>query len=206
MLLIDLQYFPPIDFYKILSKCSNVKINLYDPYRKQGFQNRTRIASASGRLWLTVPLEGGRDQRKAIGDILISNKTAWQLQHWRALCSCYNRSPWFSHYEPGLTALFTTPFERLADWNLACLNWVKQQLELNQPLIVVEKYQEDTQDVNYQDWRHKLTPKTLEQEFPDFRRYSQVFEERIGFIPHLSILDLLFCEGKQSLEYLQSMK
>ena len=117
--------------------------------------------------------------------------------------SCYNRSPWFEFYRDDLEPLYQRPFEWLVDWNLACWNWVTGKLSIPVSAGYTDHYQVAYPGTEYIDWRNRLIPKSMLLDFPEPVRYRQVFEERVGFIPHCSILDLLFCEGKNTVTVLK---
>lgn len=201
-LIIDCQYFANSIFYKKAIESTHVVFDIYDHGRKMSYRNRCTIAGAEGPVLLSVPLDGGRDQRRALKDVKIKNLQNWQLQHWRTICSCYNRSPWFEFYRDSLEKIYTEKFEFIMDLNLATFQWTCQALGVTIPFEVTGAYQTHYDESEYLDWRNKLLPATILQEFPNPVRYYQVFEERTGFIPHLSILDLLFCEGRNALAIL----
>ena len=194
-LIIESQSFYPVIFYKNSSQFSYILFDQYESYQKMSFRNRFMIAGANGIISLTVPLENGREQKRLMKDVRISNAHSWQKQHWKTIESCYNKSPWFEFYRDELHALYSTPFSFLLDWNLACFEWSINKL--NMPLsygltdAFVKNYGND-----FDDQRNKILPKN----YADFDaiKYRQVFEERTGFLPNLSVLDLLFCEGKNA--------
>ncbi|MFT3824092.1 MAG: WbqC family protein [Chitinophagaceae bacterium] len=197
-LLIDCQYFAPAIFYKNAIEKSHVVFDIYEHGRKMSYRNRCAIAGAEGTVLLSVPLDGGRDQRKPMKEVKIKNMQKWQSQHWKTICSCYNRSPWFEHYQDGLENLYSKKYEYIMEWNMATFQWACKALGVNIGIEFTSEYLPDYEKSVYEDWRNKLLPATILQEFPDPVKYYQVFEERTGFIPHLSILDLLFCEGKNA--------
>ena len=199
-LLIDLQYFPSIILYKSLCESSNIVFEQYETYQKMSFRNRCQIAGAEGLINLSVPLVKGRDQKTLIREVRISDRQPWQAQHWKTIVSCYSRSPWFEFYRHELEALYRRRFDFLLDWNLSCFEWSLRVLGLSIPVSLTERYEKEFVDENVTDWRGKILPKNQE-EGP---KYRQVFEERIGFIPNLSVLDLLFCEGKEAIRYIRS--
>jgi hypothetical protein len=147
---------------------------------------------------LSIPVLEGREQKKPMKEVIVDNRKPWQSQHWKTITSCYNRSPWFNFYEPELNRLYRQPVELLGDWNKTCFEWVIGKLGLAIHVDYSEYVPGDQPVAEVVDWRNKLTPKSLQTDFPDPVKYHQVFEERIGFIPHLSVLDLLFCEGKNA--------
>jgi len=194
------------------------------------FRNRCRITGAEGVVDLSVPIAGGRDQKTIMKEVRIAGGRSWQAQHWKTIVSCYNRSPWFDYYRDGLQKLFEEPVEFLLDWDLRCLNWSLRALGMERSILLTDRYQKVYGPEEGVDWRGRLGPKSkegwgapeggVEQEgralevvgkdgeagggLQGVVRYRQVFEERIGFIPNLSILDLLFCEGKEAIRYIRS--
>jgi WbqC-like protein family len=207
-LIVDIQYFPQIIFFKISYKYSHTLIEQCESYQKMSFRNRCRIAGAEGVVDLSVPIAGGRDQKTIMKDVRIAPGRSWQAQHWKTIVSCYSRSPWFDYYRDGLQRLFEEPVEFLMDWDLRCLEWSLRALGMDRPILLTEQYQQFYDPKEAVDWRGHLGPKGLEKwPVPGVERvarYRQVFEERIGFMPNLSILDLLFCEGKEAIRYIRS--
>ena len=202
-LLIEFQYFAPVILFKGLTFSTHLVYEQYEWFQKMSFRNRLVIAGSDGPLQLTVPLRNGRNQRKLTREVLIDNSSSWQLIHWKSLVSCYNRSPWFEYYRDELRHLYGTRFDFLVEWDLACSNWILKQLGSAIPVSVTEGWKEEYDADEWNDWRSKLRPKDMQSAFPDPPRYRQVFIDRTGFIPHLSILDLLFCEGKKAVDILR---
>jgi hypothetical protein len=227
-LIIDIQYFPSIILYKNLYKFSNIIFDQYETYQKMGFRNRCQIAGAHGVVDLSVPLVKGRGQKTLVRDVRISDRLPWAAQHWKTIVSCYSRSPWFDHYRDELEGLYGRRFEYLLDWDMACFDWSVRVLGLGIQVGLTERWVREYSSEGDVDWRGKLRPKDREAGDGPERglggvkasvqggsvgvdgegaasgpvRYRQVFEERTGFIPNLSILDLLFCEGKNAIAYL----
>ena len=199
IILIESQYFIPINAYKILAKHDILQIEKYEHYQKLSYRNRCYVAGPNGRMILSVPLSRGKNQRTVMKDVRISNEEKWQGLHWKTLVSAYRRSPWFEYYEADLQALFEKHFDFLLDWNMACLEWTNSKLGINMPVIFTDRYEKDVTGVT--DARESILPGPVT-EGP--AEYTQVFQERTGFIPGLSILDLLFCEGKRALEILKN--
>jgi WbqC-like protein family len=164
---------------------------------------------------LSIPLVRGRDQKALMKDVRISTAQPWQSQHWKTIVSCYSRSPWFEFYRDELEGLYRKQWNFLLDWNLVCFEWTQGLLGISIPVSLTESYEKEYVPDRVTDWRGKMLPKHLaggttglrgagSTEDGGARPYRQVFEERIGFIPNLSVLDLLFCEGKQAIRYLRS--
>ncbi len=199
MILSELQYFPPVIFFSTLYKESYVYLDVYEIYRKMSFRNRCLIAGAEGIISLSIPLQDGRNQQLPIKEVLISKTENWQARHWKSIQSAYNRSPFFEFYEPELAELFKKPVTHLADWNLDCLRWVKKKLEWPVEIRLSEAAIPH-RPAGINDLRHGLLPKNYYQ--GNSIKYRQVFEERTGFFPNLSVLDLLFNTGRQAADLL----
>jgi hypothetical protein len=198
-LIVDLQYFPSYILYKILNKSSNIIFEQYDFYQKMSFRNRCQVAGAQGRVNLSIPLAKGRDQKTLMKDVRIANNLRWQDNHWKTILSCYSRSPWFEFYRDELERLYLRPFVFLLDWNMACFEWTRGVLASPVPVGLTDTYQAHYNEDEWLDWRGRLLPKNiLDAAHGAPIVYRQVFEEITGFIPNLSILDLLFCEGQRA--------
>jgi hypothetical protein len=203
-LIVESQYFPPVILLKKSIEFLDINFDIYEPWRKMSFRNRCVVVGANGPINLSIPVLEGREQKKPLKEVMIDNRKPWQAQHWKTITSCYNRSPWFSFFEPELDALFRTPVEGLADWNRICFEWITKKLGVAIHVDYSKYVPGEMGAGEVVDWRNKLTPKTLQNEFTEPVRYHQVFEDRIGFIPHLSVLDLLFCEGKNARRILEA--
>ncbi len=202
-LLIESQLFPCVSFYKISISTSKLLLEQWEHYQKVSFRNRYYIAGPNGRILLSVPLTKGKNQRTLMRDVRISNEEKWQDQHWKTLVSAYRRSPWFEYYEEDLRPLFEQRFERLLDWNLACFDWVNARLGLDLPYTLTDAYVPAyPPGSGVIDARNTLRPGGEAPQGMDLPVYTQVFGERTGFLPNVSILDLLFCEGKQAVKRL----
>jgi len=202
-LLIESQYFPNISFYKTLIKHDILLIERYEHYQKVSFRNRCYIAGPNGSILLSVPLARGKNQRTVMKDVKISNDERWQALHWKTLVSAYRRSPWFEYYEDELGKLFTKEVTYLLDWNLMCLEWANKIVGITSPITFTDEYHKIYEaGKGITDARDIMHPSTKEVD-EDTVRYTQVFQERAGFLPDMSILDLIFCEGKRSIELLR---
>jgi WbqC-like protein len=201
-LIIDSQYFPSIIFYKISYKISHLLFEQYENYQKMSFRNRCTVAGASGVRELSIPLAGGRDQKTLMRDVRMDAGRDWQGQHWKTIVACYSRSPWFDYYRHGLESLYRRRMEFLLDWNLSCLEWSLQVLGMTKSIALTDRYEASYDPEETMDWRGKIMPKSRGSR-GEVARYRQVFGDRTGFLPDLSILDLLFCEGKEAIRYIQ---
>jgi len=160
------------------------------------FRNRCLIAGANGIISLSVPLEHGRNQRVRMNEVQIAQEENWQGRHWKSIQSAYNRSPFFDYYRNELGALFQLRSGLLMDWNLECLKWVKEKLKWPAEIRLAENHEPRSGTDAVEDLRNRVLPKNYTQFSP--LKYHQVFEEKTGFLPNLSILDLLFNMGKEA--------
>jgi WbqC-like protein family len=201
MILFELQYFPPISFVSTLFKESYILLDLYEPYHKMSFRNRCLIAGAHDIISLSIPLLNGRNQNLPMKDVLISNQEKWQARHFKSIQSAYNRSPFFEYYKHEMAVIYQQPFDRLADWNLYCLNWLKEKMKWTAEIRITDKVIPFGGE-RFDDLRSFTLPKNYAQWTPV--KYRQVFEERTGFFPNLSVLDLLFNAGPEAGELLRN--
>ena len=197
-LIADLQYFSPAIFFSYLSNSTHCIFDQYEHFQKMSFMNRCTLLGGNGPINLTVPLDGGRNQRSIIKEVKILNRENWQDRHWKTITSCYNKSPWFDHYRDELENLYSLKFEFLIDWNLRCFHWICDKLAIKTPISLSGEFVKDYDKNIYEDLRGRLMPSTINKNFPEAVRYTQVFGNRFGFVPNLSVMDYLFCVGPRS--------
>jgi hypothetical protein len=191
--LIDSQYFGTINYIKISFQKSNNIIEQYESYQKMSFRNRCMVAGSNGVVNLSVPLEKGRGQKELMKDVRISHSDNWQVQHWRTIESCYSRAPFFEFYRDGVFSLLQKKETFLLDQNMAILEWLGKVFKYKGSVSLTTSYLREYPST-VKDLRGQFLPKNYAVE-PFDLKYVQVFEDRIGFKPNLSILDLLFCHG-----------
>jgi hypothetical protein len=158
-----------------------------------------KLMGANGPLLLSVPLEGGRNQKVKWKDVKINYAEPWQRIHWRGIHDNYRKAPWFDDYVPGLEQLFLKKEKFLLDLNLKTVEYCLLRLKLKVDILA---YTEE--EALQQNAQRPKKQETLPTEI--FPVYRQVFSERHGFSPNLSILDLLLCEGPLATDYLQRIK
>jgi hypothetical protein len=180
--------FPGTSWWVQALKADTVILDRGEYFQKMSYRNRYRISGANNSILLSLPLVEGRGQHTPMDKVLIHNGGQWQTRHWRSLVSVYNRTPIFSYYEHSLAHLFATPFTSLIDFNRESILWAKKQLALDFDIQetgeFLKQYPGDVIDL-----------RSLNTFSAGLPKYYQVFEERLGFLPDLSILDLLFSEG-----------
>lgn len=194
----EIQYFGDIYSYLKFINCSNAFFSPYESYSRAQHFNRTRLMGANGPLPLSVPLEGGRDQKVKWKDVKINYAEPWQRIHWRGIHDNYRKAPWFDDYAPCLEQLFLKKEKFLLDLNLAAMNYCLQRLKLSVDILA---YTEE--EALPQNAQRPKKPEAIPAEI--FPVYQQVFSERHGFLPNLSMIDLLLCEGPMAVNYLRSI-
>ncbi len=197
--MIELQYFGEINWYLKCIYCTDLVFSPYQNYQRGLKLNRMRLMGANGPLLLSVPLEGGRDQYGPLQDLQISYAEPWQRIHWRGIHDNYRKAPWFDDYAPGLESLYRKQEKFLLDLNLKTTEWVLQRLKWKVAILAQSETKGETATV----------PKPNEQvpaAAGNWPVYQQVFAERHGFVPNLSILDLLLCEGPMAGAYLKKIQ
>ncbi|MEI6122627.1 MAG: WbqC family protein [Bacteroidota bacterium] len=193
-------YFPPIEFFYHAVKTDKIVVEAHENFLKQTYRNRCTIYTANGKLDLSVSLEKCRRNHLPLKEVKISYSLPWHKMHLKALHSAYNKSPFFMYYQAELETFFTQKHIWLLDFNMKITQHAFKLLKYSPTLVLSEKY---ITDYNQEpDYRSSISPKKTSQ-LP-FPAYTQVFDEKFGFIPNLSLLDLLFNCGPESLHYLKS--
>ena len=190
-------YLAPVEYYSAMAKADIVFLEHCEFYEKQSYRNRCNIAGANGQLALTIPVEKSKGSRMLTRDVRISEHSDWQLQHWRSIESAYNSTPFFEYYKDDLIPFYEKNWTFLWDFNTEIQTKLLELLDLQIDIQLTKEYKVDF-DENVQDVRNSIHPKK-ETEVGSFRTYYQVFEQRFGFIPNLSSIDLLFNMGNESI-------
>ncbi len=199
-ILIHPTYFPNIAHFTGIVQSKETKFEWADNFVKQTYRNRTYIYGANGKLLLNIPVIYSQNKRQLYKDVKVFNGEKWQLQHWKSLESAYRTSPFFEFYEDELKPLFFDKATYLLEFNMKCFNVVCDCLQIEISSSITDIYEKET--TSRKDLRHLVNAKK-ENSF-NFEPYTQVFSNKHGFISNLSILDLLFNEGPNALNYLES--
>ena len=191
--LLSSTYFGPVQWYQKLNRYDEVVIEHHDTFQKQTYRNRCLIATTNGVQALTVPVVHS-------SEIRISDHGNWRHQHWQALTSAYGDSPFFLYYEDDLRPFFTEQWEYLYDYNEAIRQKMCELLDIQPVVSFTSEYHHPTP---LTDFREVIDPKHPQPD-PGFtpRPYYQVFRQKHGFLPNLSILDLLFNMGPEGVFFL----
>ena len=191
-------YFGPIQWYQKLCRFDHCLIEQYDSYQKQTYRNRCVIATTNGLQTLTVPVEH-TDEKALVKDLRISDHNQWRRIHWNALQSAYSESPFFEYYADDIRPFFEKRYDYLIDFNEAIRQTICQLIDI-QPQV---EYTTDYVKQYPNDFREVIHAKHPQPD-SNFKPcpYWQVFQHKHGFQPNLSILDLLFCMGPESVFYL----
>jgi hypothetical protein len=200
--LIHPTYFPSIAHFVAMIKAESLVFEASDNYQKQTYRNRTTIYGANGRLDLNIPVHYTQKNRQQYKDVKISNIDNWQELHLKSLESAYSASPFFEFYIDDLKPLFEVEVHNIMEFNFKCLEAVFECLQLSFEYDTTTVYNKNPLDIT--DARPLANSrKEIEQ---NFDTYAQVFDDKHGFLMNLSILDLLFNEGPNSITYLESQK
>ena len=199
MIVVSSAYLAPVQYYAHLYAATQVVEDRYEHYTKQTYRNRAYIATPEGPQPLTIPVVRSGATHTATRDIRISDHGNWRHLHWNALVSAYENSPFFEYYADDFRPLYEKPFEFLVDFNEALEHTVLNLLSLEKPITLSAHYVDEIGE-GVLDLRNVISPKAVVNADPLFeaRPYYQVFAERTGFLPNLSIVDLLFNHGNES--------
>ena len=221
-------YFGPVQWYQKLNRYDECLIERHESFIKQTYRNRMIISTTNGPLSLTIPTN--HDTSMAMKDIRISDHANWRHVHWNALLSAYGESPFFEYYQDDIRPFYEKKYDFLFDFNMEIMEKMIELLDIRPKVRVTDKYylseerrvkseefngldgqiqhttfntQHLTFNAPIKDFRDVIRPKKplFDSEFTP-QRYYQVYEQKFGFQPNMSILDLLFNEGNEAIFYL----
>ena len=203
-ILLSSAYLPPVQYFAHLQSAEQVWIEQYDHYQKQTYRNRCVIAAPDGPLSLTVPIEKPNTQKAFMRDIRISDHGNWRHLHWNAIESAYNHTPFFEYYKDDFRPFYEKKFDFLVDYNEQLCQLVCQLIDIDTSFQRTESYVAEPSNT-ISDLRDAIHPKKELMDDASFSAvpYYQVFQERLGFLPNLSIIDLLFNMGPEAILVLQ---
>ena len=207
-----------MQWYQKLNRYDECLIERHESFIKQTYRNRMIIATTNGPLSLTIPTN--HDTSMAMKDIRISDHANWRHVHWNALLSAYGESPFFEYYQDDIRPFYEKKYDFLFDFNMEIMEKMIELLDIRPKIMVTDEYfpkgkgnsatldgesptQHSTLNTQCVDFRDVIRPKKPLPD-PDFtpKRYYQVYEQKHGFLPNMSILDLLFNEGNEAIFHL----
>ena len=191
-------YFGPVHFYSRYIHHSTVYIEQFENFTKQTYRNRCVISGGNDVISLVIPVVKGRGPKVLMRDLQISYNTEWQRNHWQTIVSAYNSSPYFEYYQDEIYPFFQQKTKYLLDFNMKIHETICEFLDVENKVILTEDFEKVP--INTLNLRDAISPKNKTLTDPNFQAipYTQVFTEKFGFLPNLSILDLLFNEGPNS--------
>lgn len=194
--------FPPVEYFILASGASCCMIEDAEHFQKQSYRNRYTILTANGPQFLSVPVLHSAT-KIPIREVAIDYKTDWQRKHWRAIESSYNNSPFFLYYQDFILAFFEKKIDSLFEYNLQIFRIFLKLLNIRVNLSFTEEFKPEYP--GKKDYRSIIHPKKAFLEdypFPNHQPYSQVFDDRFGYVRNLSVLDLVFNLGNSAGDYI----
>lgn len=201
--LLSTAYLPPVQWFCRLAANDVVFVEACESYHKQTYRNRCVIDAPNGLVSLTIPVEKSEDGSRCIKDIRISDHDDWRTKHWHALGSSYYNTPFFEFYQDDFRPFYEKKFDFLLDFNEElihkCMELTGIQCEIRHTDQFIDS--DEINPFETEDLRFLISPKISYGKDTPFnsKPYYQVFAERHGFHPNLSIIDLLFNMGPETL-------
>jgi hypothetical protein len=191
-------YFSPISQYAAFVHAKEIVFEMDDNFQKQSYRNRCYIFNTNGRQILNIPVKHPiSSERKKTKDTLLEKGTSWQDQHFRSLKTAYSNSPFFEFYVDDLAPLFEKKYTYLQDVNIDTFLFVSEALQIDSDFKKTTSYILESENNDFRNLASaKVHPKIV------LDSYIQMFDDKHGFIPNLSILDLLFMEGPNAISFL----
>jgi hypothetical protein len=194
-------YFPSISHFAVMAQSESITFEVEDNFQKQTNRNRTYIYSPNGIQLLNIPIKHSRTAHQKTKDVLIENEFDWQKQHFKSLEAAYRSSPFFEFFEDDIVPFFEKKHTFLMDLNMEVFELMTKCMRMKLEYNTTPEYFHEA--AGFSDFRFMANGK---KDTSSFEKYTQVFDDKHGFINNLSILDLLFNEGKFAIDYLKTQK
>ena len=215
--LLSTAYLPPVEYFAAMANSNRVIIEKCEMFQKQSYRTRCHIYGANGLLVLTIPVkrnsvvpdgvaEGRPSHKVFIEDIAIDYSKPWLQQHKRAIDAAYMNTPFFEYYRDDIFGVLSSGEESLFNLNLKLIELFKEFIGISVPVEFTTEWSANPNSVL--DLRDAIHPKSKNEDMLDRlqikKPYYQVFTNKQGFIPNLSVLDLLCCEGPNAISFLKA--
>lgn len=191
-------YFPSVSHFVAMAQADTITFEMEDNFQKQTNRNRTYIYSPNGIQLLNIPVKHTNDRYQKTKDIKLETAVDWQKQHFKSFEAAYRASPFFEYFEDAIQPIFSKKHIFLMDLNFETMEIISKCLGVKLEFNKTAEYFRETND--FSDFRTLANGK---KDHSIFEPYTQVFGEKHGFLNNLSVLDLLFNEGRFSLDYLK---
>jgi len=198
-ILLHPSYFPSISHFVAIAQADLVTFEMEDHFQKQTNRNRMYIYSPNGIQLLNIPIKHSNEAHQKMKEVRLETAFDWQKQHFKSLEAAYRTSPFFEYFEDAIRVIFEKKYTFLMDLNLETMALVSKCLGLEFDYYETEEYFHNVTD--------KVAYRGLvngKKDTSRFHPYTQVFGDKHGYLNNLSILDLLFNEGRYALEYLRT--
>lgn len=194
-------YFPSISHCVAMTQSEKIVFEMEDNFQKQTNRNRTYIYSPNGIQLLNIPVKHSKETHQKTKEVIIENDFNWQKQHFKSLEAAYRTSPFFEFFEDEIHPIFEKKHHFLMDLNLETLGFISKCMRMKLDYEATTDYFQEVDSNTILDFRTLVNGK---KDKSQFESYTQVFDDKHGFLNNLSVLDLLFNEGKYALDYLKS--
>lgn len=196
-------YFPSISHFAAMAQFEKMVFEMDDNFQKQTNRNRTYIYSPNGIQLLNIPVKHAKDIHQKTKDVKIETDFDWQKQHFKSLEAGYRSSPFFEYFEDDIRPIFEKKHQFLMDLNIEAMDIVSKCLRMKFEYETTTEYFSEVDSNTILDFRTLADGKKDDSQFEP---YTQVFDDKHGFLNNLSVLDLLFNEGRYALDYLKNQK
>ncbi len=201
-IVLPIAYFPPVSWMAIFLYSESPLLEIHETYPKQTLRNRCNIMAANGSLRLSVPVKKPYGSRTKTSEVMVDKRSNWAVQHLRSFASAYRNTPYFEYFEDELSKMLLADHYSLVQLIESSLKLVMRMLGADKELRYTETYVK-SEDSLWQKAGFEYAIAAMGVSFPN---YYQAFAERFGFIPDLSILDLIFNLGpSDSMKYLKNL-
>ena len=202
-ILIHPTYFPSISHFAAMVQSGNITFEVEDNFQKQTNRNRAYIYSPNGIQLLNIPVKHSKERHQKTKDIKIETDFDWQKQHFKSLEAGYRSSPFFEFFEDDIRPIFEKKYTFLLDLNFEVFTILSKCFRLKLDYTTTTEYFHEVDTTTITDFRGLVNGK---KDLSVFQSYTQVFDDKHGFINNLSVLDLLFNEGKYAMDYLKKQE